>query len=76
MEYSKEEKVLRIINESLLANGKIPIKKLNYNNSLREDLEIDSFTMVEIVVKFEEEFGIDIFEGGMINKVEDLLKLI
>ena len=76
MEFSKEEMVLKIINESLTENGKIPIKKLNYYDSLREDLEIDSFTMVEIVVKFEEEFGIDIFEGGMINKIEDLLKLI
>lgn len=71
-----EKRVLDIINEALRDHGKLPINKLNRNESLRDDLGIDSLTMVDIVISFEEEFGIDLFEGGMIQKVDDLLNLL
>lgn len=51
-------------------------KKLDSNISLRTDLGFDSFDLALLTAKIEDEFGIDIFEDGVIDKVEDILKLL
>lgn len=76
MENIDNNKILNIINTALISNGKKNIEVLKDEDSLRNDLGIDSLTMVDIVVKFDEEYGIDIFEGGMIQTVSDLKKIL
>lgn len=76
MNNNKELRVLELINEALYDHGKLPITQFNKTDSLKDDLGIDSLTMVDIVVKFEDEFGIDIFEGGMIYSVKELLNVV
>ena len=48
------------------------------NTSLRDDLGFDSFDLAEFTVKLEAEFGIDIFETGLVENnrdVKDMLNL-
>jgi len=69
-----EEKLYLIINELLISNNKID-KPLQINESLklRDDLGMDSFNLAELTVHIEEEFGIDIFEFGIVNTVGEIL---
>jgi acyl carrier protein len=43
---------------------------------LREDLEMDSIMLAELSVRVEDEFGLDVFENGMIYTVSDILAFI
>lgn len=42
------------------------------NTSLRDDLGFDSFDLAEFTVKLEAEFGIDIFEIGLVENIRDV----
>ncbi|MDN5325250.1 MAG: acyl carrier protein [Thermosipho sp. (in: thermotogales)] len=61
-----EEKVLKIINKILEKKGKEPLGELKPEISLRNDLDMDSLDLAELTVRIEDEFGIDIFEGGIV----------
>ena len=39
---------------------------------LREDLGLTSFDLAELTVKIEDEFEIDIFEDGLVNKIGEI----
>ena len=43
-------------------------------SNLREDLDLDSLALAELTVRIEEEFGIDIFEDGLVDTVEEVLE--
>ncbi len=43
---------------------------------LRDDLEMDSIMLAELSVRVEDEFGIDVFENGMVYTVKDILTII
>ncbi len=67
-----EEKILKIINEIRSHNGLEFINEINPDMDLRKDLGLASFDLAELTVVIEDEFGIDIFENGLINKVGEI----
>lgn len=46
--------------------------ELKPEQQLKEDLNFDSFDLAELTVKIEEEFGVDIFEDGLVNSVHEI----
>ncbi|MDY5583433.1 MAG: acyl carrier protein [Candidatus Merdousia sp.] len=42
--------------------------------SLRDDLHFDSFDLAELTVRIEAEFGVDVFEDGIVYTVGEILK--
>ena len=67
-----EQKLLTIINTIRVAKGAAPVQQLNASDKLREDLGLSSFDLAEITVNLEDEYGIDIFENGLVNTVGEI----
>ena len=42
--------------------------------SLTDDLGFDSLMLAELTVHIEEKFDVDIFETGIVNTIEEILK--
>ncbi len=72
-----KEKVIEIINNVLNENGINPnVKDIDQNTSLTNDLGFDSFNLAQLTVQIESEFGVDIFENGVVYTVGDILKKV
>ncbi len=67
-----KEKVLEIINEIRAAKGLSVVTGLRASDNLRDDLEFTSFDLAELTVRLEDEFGIDIFEDGLVNTIDEV----
>jgi len=67
-----QEKLLAIFNSIKRNKFEDPISEINPEQKLREDLNFDSFDLAELTVKIEEEFGVDIFEDGLVNSVNEI----
>ena len=67
-----EQKLLTIINTIRAAKGAAPVQQLNASDKLREDLGLSSFDLAEITVNLEDEYGIDIFEDGLVNTIGEI----
>ena len=68
------ERVKAIINEVLENSELTQITDLDYKASLVEDLGMDSLILAELTVKIEMEFGIDIFEDGIVRTVGEVIE--
>ncbi len=66
-------KLLEIFNTVLKNRGKKEITLLEKTMHLRNDLGFDSLDLAELTVRIEAEFGIDVFEDGIVNTVEEIL---
>jgi acyl carrier protein len=71
-----EEEVKKIINKILERKEKEPLKELNYDLSLRNDLDMDSLDLAELTVRIEDVFGIDVFEDGIIDTIGEIMEKI
>ena len=72
-----KEKVIEIILNILEENDiKINVDTINDSTSLTNDLGLDSFNLAQLTVMIESEFGIDIFENGVISNVGDIFDQI
>jgi len=71
-----EDKIKEIINIVLEKNNKGKIEELNKEASLRDDLGMDSLDLAELTVRIEDEFGVDLFEDGIIDKVGEIIEKI
>jgi acyl carrier protein len=72
-----KEKVVDIINEILNENRiNSQVKDIDENTSLTNDLGFDSFNLAQLTVQIESEFGVDIFENGVVYTVGDILKKV
>lgn len=69
----KNAALLEIINTVLTNADRAPINTLEASTHLRNDLELDSLNLAELTVRVEERFGVDIFEEGLVNTVEEIL---
>ncbi len=69
----KGKKLLDIINAIRRNKGDSPIDALAPSTNLRRELDFDSFDMAELTVKIEVEFGIDIFENGVVETYSEIL---
>ena len=66
------QKVLAIINDIRASKDLPSVAELNPEMKLREDLGLTSFDLAELTVKIEDEFEIDIFEDGLVNKIGEI----
>jgi len=71
---SIEEKVIGIVSEQL----NIPKEDIKLNSDFVADLKADSLDLVELVMEFEDEFGVQIPESDQekIKSVGDAIKYI
>ncbi|MFC4164499.1 acyl carrier protein [Epilithonimonas zeae] len=67
-----QEKLLTIINSIKKNKFEEPVLEITPEQTLRENLNFDSFDLAELTVKIEEEFGIDIFEDGLVNTINEI----
>lgn len=68
-----KEKVIEIINTILKENDiEISVEEINESTVLIDDLGLDSFNLAQLTVEIESEFGVDIFENGVISNVGDI----
>lgn len=66
------QKVLEIIN-SIRASKNLPaLDALKDSDTLLFDMQLTSFDLAELTVKLEDEYGIDIFEDGLVNTVGEI----
>ena len=74
MASSIEEKVVGIVSEQL----NIPKEDISLTSDFQADLKADSLDLVELVMEFEDEFGIQIPESDQekIKTVGDAVKYI
>ena len=74
MASSIEEKVVGIVSEQL----NIPKEDIKLNSEFVADLKADSLDLVELVMEFEDEFGVQIPESDQekIKSVGDAVKYI
>ena len=68
-----KEKVIEII-LNIIKENDVPMKTLDIGDStlLIDDLELDSFNLAQLTVEIESEFGVDIFENGVIENVGEI----
>lgn len=71
-----EKKISSIVNTVLHNRGKKTIEAVTALSSLRNDIGLDSLDLAELTVRIEAEFGIDIFEDGIVNTIGEILEKI
>lgn len=71
-----ENKLKEIINIILGKKEKEKLEKLDQNLSLRNNLEMDSLDLAELTVRIEDEFGVDVFEEGIVDTVKEVVEKI
>jgi acyl carrier protein len=70
-----KEKVIEIIKNLIIENDiEVSTEEINDSTSLMNDLGLDSFNLAQLTVEIESEFGVDIFENGVISSVGDIFK--
>ncbi len=69
-----ETKILEIINTVLENRSKSKITSLRLETHLRNDVGFDSLDLAELTVCIEAEYDVDIFEDGIVNTVDEILK--
>jgi acyl carrier protein len=68
-----KNKILEIINEVADENDKQVVKEYNDKLDLRNDFNLDSLDLAELTVRIEEEFDVDIFADGLIEKIDEIV---
>jgi len=71
-----QDKILVHINKILENKNNVQLNKLTNSMHLRDDIGLDSLDLAELTVRIESEFGIDIFENGIINTVGEIIKIL
>lgn len=71
-----KKNLFEIITQLQLENG-IPVSgTINDTDDLINDLGFDSLNLAELTVIIEDEYGVDIFEKGIIRKVYEIKEQI
>jgi len=68
------ENLLKIINNILLTRNKSELKTINNSTKLRDDIGFDSLDLAELTVNIEAEYGIDVFEDGIVETVGEIIE--
>ncbi|MBB6454547.1 acyl carrier protein [Salirhabdus euzebyi] len=66
-------KVANIINEMLEETGQDKVENFDPSMSLRDELNLDSLMLAELTVRLEDEFGVDIFEDGVVRTLGEVI---
>ena len=67
-----EKQVLSIINNIRKSKNLSVLDALKETDNLRTDLNLTSFDLAELTVRIEDEFGVDIFEEGIVNTIGEI----
>ena len=67
-----ERQVLSIINDIRKSKNLSVLKSLKESDNLRNDLHLTSLDLAELTVRIEDEFGVDIFEEGIVNTIGEI----
>ena len=67
-----ERQVLSIINDIRKSKNLKVLESLKETDNLRDDLNLTSFDLAELTVRIEDEFGVDIFEEGLISTIGEI----
>lgn len=70
----KEDKLLETLNAMLTKKGKPNLGNLDTGLLLMDDLGFDSLELAELTVRLEDEFGVDVFENGLVKSVGEVLE--
>jgi acyl carrier protein len=70
------EKILEIMNQVLENRANEKLTFLSPEMNLRNDIGFDSLDLAELTVRIDAEYGVDIFEDGIINTVGDIFQKI
>lgn len=68
------DNILNIINTIRRNKDLELLNSLEPNIKLREDLGFDSLDLAELTVRIENEFGIDVFEDGVVSTIGEIIK--
>lgn len=70
-----EKKVKKILKNILEENGldASVIENIKDSTILTQDIGLDSFNLAQLTVEIESEFGVDIFENGVISTFGEIL---
>ena len=72
-----KKKVIEIIKKLIVENDiELLVEEINDSTLLTNDLGLDSFDLALLTVEIESEFGVDIFENGVISTVGEIFKLL
>lgn len=67
-------KILDIINEIRADKGENCVATIEEKTLLRQDLGFDSMDLAFLTAKIDEEYGIDVFEDGIVDTVGEIIK--
>lgn len=70
------QKLLDVLNATLEDIGSDTIKSLDPNLNLQDDLDLDSISKLEFVVKIKSEFGVDIQEDGVVETLGEVMEIL
>ncbi|MEM4260587.1 MAG: phosphopantetheine-binding protein [Candidatus Woesearchaeota archaeon] len=68
-----KDKILEIINLIREKNSKSPLKSIQITDNLRNDIGLDSLDLAELTVRIENEFGVDVFEDGIVETIKEII---
>lgn len=63
---------MSIINDIRKSKRLNVLDALKETDNLRTDLNLTSFDLAELTVRIEDEFGVDIFEEGIVNTIGEI----
>jgi acyl carrier protein len=66
------DKLKSLINQVLKQNDQEKVNYLDSSMSLRDDIGLTSFDLATLTVLIEDEYGIDIFENGLVSTVGEI----
>lgn len=66
--------ILKIINEIRESKNLSSVNFLIESHNLRNDLGLDSIDLAELTVKIEDEYGVDVFEDGLVDNIGQILE--
>lgn len=66
--------LLGIINSILTNRNKAEISSINKDTKLRDDIGFDSLDLAELTVNIEADFGVDVFEDGIVETVGEIIE--
>jgi len=67
------QKLLEILNSTLSDIGTDPIAELDPNLNLENDLDLDSISKLEFVVKVKNELGVDVQADGIVETLGEVM---
>lgn len=68
------EKLISLINEIREEKGLEKVNDVTSETDLRIDLGFDSFDLALLTAQLEDEYSIDVFEGGVVRTVGEILQ--